>query len=192
MSSKDRKLREKEEVRNKIIAAARQIAIEEGWHAVTIRKIADKIDYTPPIVYEHFENKEDLFQEIIYYGFGILTKQLDKMKKDATDIKSFLRSISMGHWDFALNYYDLYQLMFNLERAKPNKEMEYGFNVIQDTFVKIAHNDINLARELSVYWASLSHGAISLLKFASPPPDEIKIDKREVYLKIINRFIDSL
>ncbi len=61
MSSIERKIRQKENLREGILQAAKKIAVNEGWQAVTIRKIADEIEYTPPIVYEHFANKEAVF-----------------------------------------------------------------------------------------------------------------------------------
>ena len=81
MSHIERRLRAKEETKQSILAAARKIAGKEGWQAVTIRKIADEIEYTPPIVYEYFENKEALFKELIYFGFRLMHKDIEKAIK---------------------------------------------------------------------------------------------------------------
>ena len=59
----ERRQKEKEEMRKRIMDTTLKIAVSEGWDAVTIRKIANAIEYTPPIVYEHFKNKEDLFDD---------------------------------------------------------------------------------------------------------------------------------
>ena len=87
MNHVERKLREKEKIKQNILDAARDIAAKEGWHAVTIRKIANKIEYTPPIVYEHFENKEDLFKELIYMGFRLLKKEFEKARQSERGTK---------------------------------------------------------------------------------------------------------
>ena len=58
MASKDRILRQKEETRNNILGAAYDIVKEEGWNGLSMRKIADRIEYTAPIIYEYFSNKE--------------------------------------------------------------------------------------------------------------------------------------
>ena len=54
-----------------ILAAARDIAAQEGWQAVTIRKVADRIEYSPPMIYEHFENKDAVLLELMREGFRL-------------------------------------------------------------------------------------------------------------------------
>lgn len=63
----------KEKTREAIKQAAIKIAEEEGWNNVTVRKIADRVLYTPPIVYEFFENKDDLYRHLVIDGFKELT-----------------------------------------------------------------------------------------------------------------------
>ncbi len=48
---------------------AREIALQEGWQAVTIRKVAERIEYSPPTIYEYFENKEAILLELLRQGF---------------------------------------------------------------------------------------------------------------------------
>jgi AcrR family transcriptional regulator len=54
-----------------ILAAARDIAAQEGWQAVTIRKVADRIEYSRPMIYEHFENKDAVLLELMREGFRL-------------------------------------------------------------------------------------------------------------------------
>jgi len=58
-----------------ILAQQEKLQPKRGWHSLTIRKIAEEIEYTPPIVYEHFEKKEDLIREIVDAGFNMLSKE---------------------------------------------------------------------------------------------------------------------
>ncbi len=55
-----------------ILDAARQIARAEGWHAVTIRRVADGLGYASPLLYEHFRDKEDMLTGVLHEGFGAL------------------------------------------------------------------------------------------------------------------------
>ena len=87
MSHLERRLKDKGEMKQSILDAARKIAGKEGWQAVTIRKIVDEIEYTPPIVYEYFENKEALFKELIYFGFHMVHKDIEKAKQNESDPK---------------------------------------------------------------------------------------------------------
>lgn len=194
MAIKDRKLKEKERIRKRIMNSARKIALKSGWHSVTIRKIADSIDYAPPIVYEHFENKEDLFKELVYMGFSMLKDEIDKAKSKATDTKSLLKELSLAQWDFAFNNKDLYQLMFSIEKPIPSEEMVYNFNLMKSTFFELAKNDKQLVEEIALSWMCLSHGAISLFIFSPAPAhhQHKDFDRREMYGKVIERFIQTI
>jgi len=58
--------RHKQELRQRIIAATKNIAFKEGgWQGVTIRKVAEQIEYSPPTIYEYFENKDALLCQLL-------------------------------------------------------------------------------------------------------------------------------
>jgi AcrR family transcriptional regulator len=115
MASKDRILRQKEETRNNILGAAYDIVKEEGWNGLSMRKIADRIEYTAPIIYEYFSNKEAILEELTGKGFVKLTKELqiaiDKFEKPEDQ----LEAMWMTYWDFAFTNTELYQLMFGVQ-----------------------------------------------------------------------------
>jgi AcrR family transcriptional regulator len=69
MGSTERKAREKEALRRKIIAAASEVVSREGHEQLTIRKIATAIEYSPRMIYLHFEDKDDLLRAIVEAGF---------------------------------------------------------------------------------------------------------------------------
>ena len=188
----ERRLRAKEEMKQSILDAAREIAAKEGWQAVTIRKIANKIEYTPPIVYEYFENKEALFKELIYFGFHMMHKDIEKAKQSESDPKKLLINVSLVYWDFAHKNMDLFQLMFSLERPTPSEEMMNIFNLSENIFLELAKNNKKLSQELLMNWVCLNHGAISVLIQLPPPPHFLKNNPREWYVSIIQRFISSI
>jgi AcrR family transcriptional regulator len=193
MSHIERRLKDKEEMKQSILDAARKIAGKEGWQAVTIRKIANEIQYTPPIVYEYFENKEAIFKELIYFGFRIIYKDIEKAKKSESDPKKMLFNIGLIGWDFAFNHTDLFQLMFSLERPTPSEEMVYFFSLTENIFMELSKNNEVLSQELLLSWICLNHGAISILMQIPPvPPHFIKKDPRELFISIIQRFISNI
>jgi AcrR family transcriptional regulator len=192
MSHIERRQKEKEDIKQRILDAARKIAAKEGWHALTIRKIADEIEYTPPIVYEYFENKEDLIREIIYAGFSMLSKEISDARQSETDPKELLKILSLIHWDFAFGNIELYQLMFSLEKPVPNEEMISNMRFIESIFLDLANNNKELLHDLIFNWMCLIQGAISIImKNPSLPHQEGK-DPRDIYINMINRFINSL
>jgi hypothetical protein len=69
MGSKERIHRLKENTRVNILDAAYDIVKDEGWQALSMRKIADKIEYTAPIIYEYYANKEAILLELTKKGF---------------------------------------------------------------------------------------------------------------------------
>ena len=193
MSHIERRLKDKEAMKQSILDAARKIAGKEGWQAVTIRKIANEIQYTPPIVYEYFENKEALFKELIYFGFRMMHKDIEKSIKSESDPKKMLFNIGLIGWDFAFNHTDLYQLMFSLERPTPSEEMVYFFSLTENIFMELSKNNKVLSQYLLLSWICLNHGAISILMQSPPlPPHFIKKKRREWYIGIIQRFISSI
>lgn len=191
MSRKERKAKTKKEIRESIISAARQVAQNEGWDNVTIRKIAKIIEYTPPIVYEYFENKEALFEEIVYHGFSLLFNKCKIVEKQSMDIREYMRVISIAHWDFALNNRDLFQLIFSYDEANPSTEMIEYFDIISSIFSEFSNNNEQAAHELEMCWLSLVYGSISCLMFFAPPPEVAK-SPFELFKYNIDYFLKGL
>ena len=58
MGIRERRERAKQDMKQNILGAAREIAAQEGWQAVTIRKVAELVEYSPPTLYEYFDSKD--------------------------------------------------------------------------------------------------------------------------------------
>ncbi|KIA94469.1 MULTISPECIES: TetR/AcrR family transcriptional regulator [unclassified Flavobacterium] len=121
MASKDRILRQKEETRKNILDAACTIVKDEGWQGLSMRKIADKIEYTAPIIYEYFSNKEAILQELTGRGFVKLTIELEKAKNKYDNPEEQLEAMWMAYWDFAFTDTEMYQLMFGVQMTCCNE-----------------------------------------------------------------------
>ena len=85
MGITDRKLRQKEEVRASILDTAWELVVTEGWQSFSIRKIADAIEYSVPVIYSHFENKDAILLEFNRKGFRLLAEALAAAKAGHTD-----------------------------------------------------------------------------------------------------------
>jgi len=196
MGHQERKIRDKETLRNAMLAAALSIAEKEGWHALTIRKIADAIEYTAPIVYEHFENKEELITEIIHNGYASMFQEYQKIFDLNLEPKETLLEISLRNWDFAFNNKVLYQLMFSLERRKPGDEIIKGMTAIKDIFVKITNKEGHNIIPLILNWVCLMSGAVSAFMMfeghPNPHSKDMPFSPREMYKSFIERFLNSI
>lgn len=114
MEVKERKHRTKEESRTIILDAALSIAKEHGWHAVSMRKIADMINLTPPVIYDHFLNKETILMELAKIGFVRLATGIYKAQQEQDGPEKQLENMWMAYWDFAFAEKEFYQLMFGI------------------------------------------------------------------------------
>ena len=70
----ERRAREKSETRDKILDAARELFITHGYEGVSMRKVAEKIEYSPTAIYVHFADKEDLFHQLCQEDFARLAQ----------------------------------------------------------------------------------------------------------------------
>src|SRR5580704_16087486 len=114
MGITDRKQRQKEEVRTSILETAWEMIVTEGWQSFSIRKVADAIEYSVPVIYSHFENKDAILLEFNRKGFMLLAESLAAAKADQADPADQIRAMGRAYWKFAFSNKEYYQLMFGL------------------------------------------------------------------------------
>lgn len=170
MGITERRLRQKEEVRASILETAWQIVKEEGWQALSIRKIADAIEYSIPVIYDHFENKEAILLEFGKQGFELLTKKLQQAKKKSGDPGEQLQVMADAYWHFAFRNKEYYQLMFGLgiaccETNKCIPETSVFKDLVMQPIVAILEENklknVNACLKYHTFW-SIMHGLISI------------------------------
>src|SRR6266581_9351911 len=114
MGIKERRERERQEIRQSILSAARKIAAEEGWQAVTTRKVAERIEYSQPTIYEYFENKEAMLLALLRSGYQQLVTVMQEAFASTADPEARLLAMTEAYWDFAFRSPELYQVMHGL------------------------------------------------------------------------------
>jgi AcrR family transcriptional regulator len=117
MGTKERREREREELRQSILGAARQIALDEGWNSLTMRKVADRIEYSAPALYEYFESKDAIVYGLMREGFALLTERLRAAYDTTDDPEERLLRVSEAYCEFAWNQTELYQVMHGMGGA---------------------------------------------------------------------------
>jgi AcrR family transcriptional regulator len=115
MGSLERREREKKELREKILEAARELFNEAGVEATTMRAIAERIEYSPTAIYSHFADKEALLVELCNNDFQFLAEKLATLDKVGDPIKR-LRRMGQAYADFGINYPQAYRFMFMTPR----------------------------------------------------------------------------
>jgi AcrR family transcriptional regulator len=170
-----RREREREQRRHNILAAARSIAVSEGWQAVTIRKVADRIEYSSPTIYEHFASKEAILLDLMRQGFAALLAAVHLARTSTSDPEAALVAMARAYWAFAWQQPELYQVMHglggvpfcgNVAEAKGGlPEADQVFNEVLlalAAFADATHADVGDPEEaVEIIWATL-HGFIAL------------------------------
>ena len=114
--SPSERTRQRAERERRITVAARLIAEREGWNAVTIRRLADEIEYSQPVIYSHFENKEAIVAAVAVEGFREITSKLQEAAGKSTDRRNALENVATAYLAFSLRYPALYEAMCLLSR----------------------------------------------------------------------------
>jgi AcrR family transcriptional regulator len=120
----ERKEKQKLEIRKLILDASMKLFVEEGFDNVTIRRIADLIEYSPTTVYLYFKDKDEIFFSLHDMGF----QKMEEMNKDLASINNpFLRLHKMGenYLEFGMSNPEYYNLMF-IQDEPMNKITELG------------------------------------------------------------------
>jgi AcrR family transcriptional regulator len=170
MGIAERKMRQKEEVRSSILQAAWQIVSQEGWQALSIRKIAEAIEYSVPVIYDHFANKEAILLELTKQGFHILNEELTKAKKRSSNPEKQIEAMAYSYWEFAFDHKAHYQVMYGLgmpscETVSQISELgtftELILQPIKDLIASSKNKTADPMLKLHTFWSML-HGLISI------------------------------
>lgn len=111
MGPTERRAREREEIRGLILDAARELFAAEGVEAVTMRRIAERIEYSPTAIYFHFKDKEALLRELCDADFSAFAQGFAAMARIADPVERLRRS-GYAYIDFGLKNPSHYRLMF--------------------------------------------------------------------------------
>jgi AcrR family transcriptional regulator len=174
VGAKERRERERQGTRDKILDAARDLFISEGYDAVTMRKVAERVEYSPTAIYVHFKDKESLMRELCTLDFKALAEAFQKVAQIPDPIER-LRATGRAYVEFATQHPNQYRLMFMTPRPedfepetshKGNIQQDaYAFlvSVVRDAMAKGGFRPEWTDPELlsQVLWAAL-HGLIAL------------------------------
>jgi AcrR family transcriptional regulator len=111
MGIEERRQREKDEVRDRILDAARELFVECGYEGVTMRKVAERIEYSPTTIYLHFSDKEMLFRELCSADFAQLSASFQNAAAIPDPLER-LHACGMLYIQFAVEHPNQYRLMF--------------------------------------------------------------------------------
>lgn len=164
MGATERKARERAEREQRIITAAQGIAEREGWGAVTVRRLAEEIEYSQPVLYSHFANRDAIVTAVALQGFREIAAVLRTVAENATTAEAALAQVAAAYLAFAIDRSALYEAMFTLPtdlrfaKADTQPELRAAFAAMAAVVAPFC-TDLDLATE--TVWAAL-HGFATL------------------------------
>jgi AcrR family transcriptional regulator len=111
MGVKERREREKSETRDKILDAARELFVTEGYEGVSMRRVAEKIEYSPTAIYVYFADKQELFHELCQQDYARLAEVFQSSAMSSDPIER-VKQIGRTYTEFGVRYPNHYKFMF--------------------------------------------------------------------------------
>lgn len=189
---------QKKAIREAILVASRNIVTNEGWQAVSIRKIADAIGYSLPVVYDYFKSKDAILEEFVKNGFAMLTEEVTLAKEKVSEPTAQLEAISNAYFNFAFKHSEYYQMMFGLgmptcEKVREVEEIGNFSGAIISTMQKMMTPPVikeQTILKFHTFW-SILHGltSINMVNVAATPnrlQQQVLQDAIQGFIKNIN------
>lgn len=166
MGIKQRRERERQATQQAILQAALEIASEDTWEAVTIRRVAERVEYSPSAIYKYFEDKEAILFALLRQGFRQQLAALERISAQERNPRARLLQIAMAYWDFAWHHPTLYQLMFDLKgKVREVEEAKAAFLAVRTAIEEWSQTSgmkmVDLDGAVEILWAMM-HGLVAL------------------------------
>ena len=173
MGSRERRDRDKQQTRQLILDTARKLFTEKGFSLVTMRMIAQQIEYSPTAIYVHFKDKEALMRELSALDFASLSEGV-RRSQSVKDPLERIRRCGRAYLNFALEHPNPYRLLFMTPKGDASTKPE-GIDDPQRSAYAMLREGVRFAMDSKVFkpenkdadlitqvlWTSL-HGLISL------------------------------
>lgn len=175
MGVKERRARQKRYLRQEILDAASELFVRDGYENVSMRRIADKIEYSPTTIYIYFKDKGDLLEQVCKEAFGGLVQRLTKIMDQPGDPIDRLKKGLVTYIEFGLENPHQYRATFMMpipegfDRTKYQQEDSPGMQAFSFLIRgvtdcvnagKLPAMNVELASQ--TLWAGI-HGITSLL-----------------------------
>lgn len=189
MSIQKRRERERAERHRLIIDTARELAETEGWDAVTVRKLADRIEYSQPVLYSHFAGKRAIVTAVAEDGIAELATALHRARTAAESEADALAALARAYIQFATEHPAVYDAMFAM--ATDLKFGPEAPQVLRDAFAELVatlapfagDHDVETFTETG--WSAL-HGLATLER-----GQRLRPGLRENRLEILSRLLEQ-
>jgi len=206
---KSRDIKEVEGIQGRILEAALGIIVQEGFPALTMRRLASKIGMTAPNIYNYYKSKDELYITLVIQGFEMLQRDLMSVYGAYDEPLERAAALARAYIAFGLKHSSYYDIMFTYPTPKYHdyvgtpleklSEIEYRISMdivmlalkAVTAFMGKAHaiDDQEVQRRFIAVWSML-HGMISL--YNSKIVEYTTDDPEAMYEKLITEFLQIL
>ncbi|MFI6655160.1 TetR/AcrR family transcriptional regulator [Streptomyces sp. NPDC050523] len=177
MSVQERKQRERAERERLILATARELAEEQGWDAVTTRRLAERIEYSQPVLYSHFRGKREIIGAVALQGAAELAAEVRAATSAADGPRARVAALARTYLDFAARNPAVYDALFQLDGGLPYAQedtpepLKDAFAALLESLEEVAGDGVHPGLFTEVFWASL-HGLATLTRAGRLLPED--------------------
>ncbi|WP_262059075.1 TetR/AcrR family transcriptional regulator [Streptomyces sp. STR69] len=177
MSVQERKERERAGRERLILATARELAEQQGWDAVTTRRLAERIEYSQPVLYSHFRGKREIIGAVALQGAAEMAVELRAAASAAKGPHARAAALARAYLDFAERNPAVYDAMFQLDgglafaQEDTPEPMKDAFAALLENLDAVAGEGVQPGLFTEVFWASL-HGLATLTRAGRLPPED--------------------
>ncbi|WP_329361384.1 TetR/AcrR family transcriptional regulator [Streptomyces sp. NBC_00669] len=169
MSVKERKERERAARERLILATARELAEQQGWDAVTTRRLAERIEYSQPVLYSHFRGKREIIGAVALEGAAELAAAVRAAAARANGPRQRVTALARAYLDFAEQNPAVYDAIFQLDgglafaQEETPEPLKDAFAALLESLGEVAGDGVHPGLFTEVFWASL-HGLATLTR----------------------------
>ncbi|MDX3853412.1 TetR/AcrR family transcriptional regulator [Streptomyces sp. AK02-01A] len=177
MSVQERKERERAGRERLIVATARELAERQGWDAVTTRRLAERIEYSQPVLYSHFRGKREIIGAVALEGAAEMAAALRAAASAVDGPRARVSALARAYLDFAARNPAVYDAMFQLDgglafaREDTPEPLKDAFAALLESLGEVAGDGVRPALFTEVFWAAL-HGLATLTRAGRLPPGD--------------------
>lgn len=173
----ERRQREKQALREEILAAARDLFANEGYESVSMRKIADRIEYSPTTIYLYFKDKDEIIEQICDQTFALLRRKLEKVVQTPGAPLDRLKAGLKAYIEFGLKHPVHYRVALmmplankdhrDFEESEGQKSFQFLVQSVAACVEAGIFRETDVAAISQVLWTAI-HGVTSLLIAQGP------------------------
>ncbi|MFE1381801.1 TetR/AcrR family transcriptional regulator [Streptomyces sp. NPDC058740] len=176
MSVQERKQRERAERERLIVATARELAEQQGWDAVTTRRLAERIEYSQPVLYSHFRGKREIIGAVALEGAAEMAVAVRAATSEVEGPRERVAALAHAYLDFAARNPAVYDALFQLDgglayaREDTPEPLKDAFAALLESLGEVAGEGAEPGLFTETFWAAL-HGLATLTRARRLPPE---------------------